>query len=479
MSRVAPVWKKLAHFFQREIWRAEHLTDRSLRGWLYAVLRVATITVTGLTENKAASRAAALSFSSLLGLGPLVVIAVLVAGFVVKGDTARVETALNDLLHRVVPSLGQMSADNLGSLIDGFIKSSRSGTAGMVGAFTLIVIVLQLFSSVENAFNEIWGVRRGRSLPMRIVLYWAVLTLGALVFFATVTGLSPDAFFKTLAEKLHFGPELIGFLRLLLPSASVLVLVALLTLFYRFAPNTKVQWFAALVGAAVVTALLVLNNLLAFLYVQRVAMQTTLYGSLSLLPVLMAGLYIFWLFILVGGQLSYAVQNVHFRNSQIVWGGLAESVRERLSLLVLLTIGRRFAACLPPCTASQLGELTKVPTQIINECLNRLLLMGLITPVPPPPGEASADFLFQPARPLGRITLGEFKRLDDDHGEAATSPLLLTLDPLVPAYEAALAHATDTGLFKKSLDELFAEHPLDSSRPPFAFGKRVRPEEPA
>jgi membrane protein len=477
MPRAAPSWKVVAHFFQREIWRAEHLADRSPRGWLYAALRVATITVTGLVENKAASRAAALSFSSLLGLGPLVVIAVLVAGFVVKGDTARVETALNDLLYRAVPSLGQMASDSLAQLIDGFIKSSRSGTAGMIGGFTLIVIVLQLFSSVENAFNEIWGVRRGRSLPMRIVLYWAVLTLGALVFFAAVTGISPDALFGWLGSRLHFSPVLLDFLRLLLPSATVLVLVALLTLFYRFAPNTKVRWLAAFLGAAVVSALLVLNNLLAFLYVQRVAMQTTLYGSLSLLPVLMAGLYIFWLFVLLGGQISYAVQNVHFRNSQAVWGALAESVRERLSLLVLLTIGRRFAACLPPCTAEQLGEVTKVPTQIINECLNRLVQMGLVTPVPPPPGEASADFSYQPARPLNRITLGEFKRLDDDHGDGATSPLLVTLDPLVAAYEGALAKATESGLFTKTLEELFTEHAVDASRPPFAFGKRVKPEE--
>ena len=154
MPRAAPSWKVVAHFFQREIWRAEHLADRSPRGWLYAALRVASITVTGLTENKAASRAAALSFSSLLGLGPLIVIAVLVAGFVVKGDTARVETALNDVLHRAVPSLGQMASDSLAQLIGGFIKSSRSGTAGMIGGFTLIIIVLQLFSSVENEIGR-------------------------------------------------------------------------------------------------------------------------------------------------------------------------------------------------------------------------------------------------------------------------------------------------------------------------------------
>src|SRR5471030_2607465 len=177
---------------------------------------------------------------------------------------------------------------------------------------------------------------------MRVVFYWTVLTLGAVLFFAAVAGLSAGAFINAFAGKLPGGAHLHALLQLLLPSLSVVLLVAILTLFYRFIPNTKVWWRAAFLGALVVAALLVLNNWLAFLYVRRVALQSSLYGSLSLLPVLMAGLYIFWLFVLVGGQLSYAVQNVHFRNSQAVWAGLAGSTRGRLSLLVLLTVGRRF-----------------------------------------------------------------------------------------------------------------------------------------
>jgi membrane protein len=360
-------------------------------------------------------------------------------------------------------------------LINGFIAGSHRPAAGIIGALTLIVIVLQLFTSVENAFNEIWGVRRGRSLFMRVVFYWTVLTLGAVLFFASVAGLSAGAFFNTLAGRLPLGPQLLGLLRLLLPSLSGVVLVAVLTLFYRFVPNTKVWWRAAFFGAVVVAALLVLNNYLAFLYFRRVVLQTTLYGSLGLLPVLMAGLYIFWLFVLVGGQLSYAVQNVHFRNSQAVWGGLAGSVRGRLSLIVLLTIGRRFQACLPPCNAAQLGGMLKVPTQLLNECLNRLVRLQLIMPAPPPVGVAAADFCYQPARPLSRVTLGEFKRLDDDCGDLSGSPLPAGLDPLVPLYDRALDQAVAGEFFSTPLDQLFAAHPLDTSRPPFAFGGRLPP----
>ena len=503
MPRPAALWKKLAHFWQREIWRPEHLLDRSFRGQSYAILRVISITITGLLETKSASRAAALSFSSLLGLGPLVALVVLIAGFVVdRSDPNLAVYTLNGVIKHVAPQIvlyesapadapgetpatarppvgGEAAATGarpaaappaglapgktavavnpeMVKLINGFVAGSRNGTAGTLGALTLIVIVLQLFSSIENAFNEIWGVRRGRSLLMRIVFYWTVLTLGAVLFFAVVTGLSANAFTGALAERLHLGP----LLRVALPPFSILVLITVLTLFYRYIPNTTVWWRGAFVGAVAVAVLLVLNNYLAFLYISRVRLQQSLYGSLGLLPILMAGLYVFWLFVLVGGQISYAVQNVHFRNSQAAWSGLAGSLRQRLSLLVLLTICRRFQNCLPPCTAAELGNQLKVPMQLLNECLNRLVQMDLISPVPPPAESNATDFLYQPARPLSRVTLGGFKQLDDDFGESPASPALADPDPVVLAYHAAMKDVLGSDFFQQPLDRLLADHPV-------------------
>ena len=76
----------IAEVWRREIWRPANLKDNSARGWLYACLRVLSISVTVFLETKAPSRAAALSFSSLLSLGPLVAIGVLVGGFVLGKD---------------------------------------------------------------------------------------------------------------------------------------------------------------------------------------------------------------------------------------------------------------------------------------------------------------------------------------------------------------------------------------------------------
>ena len=516
------LWQSAVRIYTRDIWLTEYLENRTPRGRLYACLRIISITVTGLEETKSASRAASLSFSTLLGLGPLMAIAVLVAGFVLdRQDPDLAVNTLNRLIKFVAPQVTQyeqleatqspppkpvkrsdvVAAANLNrnppaaspspaapadappaepnapgtppkvnpelvELIDGFIAGSRNSTAGVVGIVTLIVIVLQLFTSVENAFNEIWGVRQGRSWVMRVVFYWTVLTLGAVLFFAVVTSLSAGAYLNLVEKTVPFGlgASVVDFLRWLLPSLSIMLLMLVLTLFYKFIPNTRVLWRSAVAGAILVGLLVVANNYLAFLYLSKVVQQRSLFGSLGILPILMFGLYVFWFFLLLGGQVSYALQNVHFRNSQAAWNTLAESMRERLSLTVLLRIGRRFRDCLPPCTASELGAELGVPTQILNECLNRLVLMNLLSPMPARKGDAENDLRYQPARPLNRTTLADFKRMDDDHGGDPTGPTLTDIDPIVLSYDQELNGFQRGAFFQRSLDDLITEHPMPAPR---------------
>lgn len=485
MDRFKAARARFSHLFETEIWLPQHLRDRTLKGRSFACLRVISIAVGALLESSAASRAAALSFSSLVGLGPLISLTVLIAGFTLdeRGPSLAAHT-VHDLIRYVAPPLAQY--EKLGAeeaaraapegqevqvnpelvrIFDEMITSSRSGAVGIFGALTLIVIVLQLFTSVETTFNEIWGVRRGRSWVMRIVFYWTILTLGALFFFAAATGLSATALLATFAEKLPFGQHVRDMLTLLLPLGSTALMIFTLTLFYRTIPNTRVLWRAAFIGAVVVGLLILLNNFLAFLYFKRVLLTRSLYGSLGIGLVLMLGLYVFWFFVLLGGTVSYAVQNVHFRNSQAAWNSLSEALRERLTLVVLLVIGRRFEGCQPPFTTSQLSEVLKVPSQIVNECVNRLVLMELITPISTAGSHEVAQVRYQPARPLSRVTLRDFKRTDDALGDSSAAVCLANLDPVLEAYDHRMARSLDDPFFTTPLSTLFDELPFRSPAP--------------
>ncbi|MFT3782215.1 MAG: YihY/virulence factor BrkB family protein [Nibricoccus sp.] len=460
---------RLVHLYTREIWQPAYLTERSFRGRFYALLRVVSITITGLGESRATSRAAALSFSTLLGLGPLIGLAALIAGFALgKNDPDLIAEKISELLRFLAPSVHQYEKGaanpELVTRINDFITGTKNSAGGIVSVLSIIIVVLLLFTSIEQVFNDIWGVRRGRPWLLRIVFYWTILTLGAVVFFGAVGALSAAAFVGFFRDNLHLTPAMVNALTLALPALSVLLLVGILTVFYRYIPNTQVFWRAAFAGAFIVAILLVGNNLLAFFYISRIEFTRSVYGPLAMPLILLFGLYVFWLFILVGGQISYAVQNVHFRSSQAAWGNLTESTRERLTLAVLLTISRRFQACLPPCNVAELGGTIKVPTQILNECLNRLVDLRLVSMVPPSTKNDASDYRYQPARPLNRITLGDFKHSFEHHGEDPAGTGLTRLDPILTRYHERLAAHEREEFFSDALDKLFAEHPIEETK---------------
>ena len=495
-----PLLSRLHRLWTHEIWAAGLTRDRSLRNRLLAQLRIVSITLSGLGELKVAARAAALSYSSLLGLGPMVAIAVLISGFALGDrDPAIAANGVNDIISFIAPQVvqyekvvsdqqarpltpdlhavpkagpGQMHAPadpEMVKLISNFITNSRtgSGTAGVVGLLALLVIVVLLFTSVEKTFNDIWGVRRGRNWLTRIIYYWAVITVGALVFFTSLTLFSAGTFLNVYLARMPFRQELAPLYGLLLRSTSAILLIIILTLFYRLIPNTRVKWRAAFIGAVFVTGLLFLNNYLAFLYLRNVVSANRLYGAVGILPILMLGLYVFWFFVLVGGQITYAVQNVHYRSSQTAWHSLNHATRESMSLLVLLLVARRFKAGAPAYSVTSLSHLIRVPSQILNESLNRLCDLGLIAELPPGEGADPTDHRYQPARSLDRITLLDFRQMFENYGESPTGGLLDNVDPVLALYHDRLTASLPAALGGKTLDQLIDDLQPSQTYAPF------------
>lgn len=476
-SRILSSWTTL---YTQRIWQAAIDDDRSLRGRFYSALRILSITLTGLQEIKLFSRAAALSYSSLLGIGPLIAIGVMVAGTLLNhSDTTVAVEKLTQALHFIVPQIDQLTQPDsaagdavrvgvnqrLSDLLNQFIAGSRSSTLGVTGALMLVVIVIQLFISVEESFNSIWGVRRGRSLFLRIIVYWTAVTLGAVLTLAALTLLSATTISEVFTN-VPWGAQLDAALGFSAPLIAFGLLVGLLTCFYRYIPNAEVRWLPCLIGAGVVVVLLFANNYLAFFYFKSALRTESFFGRLSILPVLMAGFYVFWFFVLLGGQITYAVQNVHFRSSRIAWDDLNQHSRESLSLLVLILISRRFQQCQAPFTASALSHTVRVPTQIINESLNCLLDLQLISTTPPGPNEPSLDNHYQPARPLNRITLAEFRDAFALLGSAPSSERLDAIDPVLRHFHERIAHLQREAFGTQNLEQLLAELPLPAPSAP-------------
>jgi membrane protein len=328
--------------------------------------------------------------------------------------------------------------------IHGFIQNTRSGALGVTGSIVLIFAAISMLSRIEDTFNDIWGVARGRGWFTRIVLYWGVLSLAPLLV-VVAAGLATGPHLESSKKFLTAMPWVGNLVFLFLP---IVVLCLTFSMFYMLMPNTKVRWQAALVGGLVAAILFHLNNVVSVLYVSRVVSNSKIYGSLGLVPVFMIGLYFAWLILLFGSQVAYAFQNraTYVEERQVE--NINQRGREFVALRLMTSIGQRFLQGEPPAGIAEMGTDLCIPTRLVQQVMQTLAAARLVVET------AGADPAYSPARPLETITChdvlqalratngqeletrdeplcnelyGEFNRIEDAERKAASAVTMLAL----------------------------------------------------
>jgi len=453
-------YRRFHQILKKDIWETGDKDRNKATEFAYYVLRILSLVKTGFIRNNVFVRSAALCYSSLLALGPLAAILLLAAGIIIdQVDQAKILTLINDFVIYMAPPLqeyfestGNLINEDLMSGLNGFIQSAKSGTFGIIGLLLLAMIAIQLFIAIEKAFNDIWGVHRGRSFMNRINSYLTFI-LGVALIFTSVAIYSAGTYAQMVAG-LPLGEHILRLIQWLAPLLSFFLILILLTSFYSFIPNTQVYFLPALSGAVIVSVLLVLNKELSFLYVKYVVKQESLYGSLGIIPILMMALYIFWVFVLIGGQITYAIQNANFLANQQAWENTSRSTREVLSLAALILVTRRFKACKEAFSATELSRKLRVPGQILNESLANLVDMKFITALGSEEGKGGASKRYQPAKPLSKISLYQFKQALDNYGNSEGKELILGVDPLIREYSEKVEKNIRNDWETKSLEDL-------------------------
>jgi len=432
-------------------------------------------------RNRCPVRAAALSYTTLLALIPLLAVAISVTSSLLKSQGEdKIYAAVDKLVSNLMPPatvtsntngavslnlapgmsavLSQtnsiLSADSdtrVGTVqkeaaqyIHEFIQNTRSGALGVVGMLLLVSIAIRMLASIESTFNDIWGVTHGRNWLWRIVLYWTTVTLGPLLIVSAL-GLAGGPHLQTtrnlIAHMPLFGDVIFEFL-------PFVVLWLTFALVYLLVPNTKVQFGAACVGGIVGGSLWHLNNLFGFLYVSRVVTNSKIYGSLGLVPVFMVGLYFSWIILLFGSQVAYAFQNRKLYLQERIVENVNQRGKEFIALRLMTLVGQRFQQGEPAASLQQISTALGIPTKLAQQVLQPLLAARLVTEI------AGAEPAYLPARPLDAINahhvlravragsgqdiatrdeparaevLGEFAKIEEAERSAASSVTLLAL----------------------------------------------------
>jgi membrane protein len=394
-------------------------------------------TIRSFVQNRCLIRAAALSYTTLLAMIPLLAIAISVTSSLLKKEGEHdIYKAIDKFVANVMPPAtmeasltneslmvtaahhhGETNAAALASTnsavasadaanarvavqgvvaqrIHEFISNTRSGTLGVAGVALLLFVAISMLNSIESTFNDIWGVERGRDWLMRVGRFWVAITFGPLLV-AVGIGLAGSGHFQATSAVIEKTPVVGTLLPQLVTLAFIWFVFASL---YRFVPNTKVQFRSALAGGIAAGTVWHLNNLFGFLYVSRVVSSSKMYGGLGLIPVFMAGLYLSWAIMLFGAQTAYSFQNRKIYLQEKMIEDVTPRDREILALRLMTAIGRRFQQAENPAEVQDVAAELEIPTRLAQQILQVLFDAHILT-------EIAGNSSYTPARPLDSITV--------------------------------------------------------------------------
>lgn len=309
-------------------------------------------------------------------------------------ETNRVSTAANEE-KKSDATASRLSAaqKKVADQIYGFVQNVQSGAIAGVGMLFVVWAAIRMLSQIENTFNDIWGVTRGRSWWMSIVLYWTTITLGPLLLVGAV-GLASGPHLQSTQKFLLHMPGVGALIFKLLP---LVLLWLAFSLFYKAVPNTKVRLNAALIGGFVAGSAWHINNMLAFLYVSRVVTYSKMYGALALIPVFMLGMYLSWIILLFGAQVAYAYQNRALYLQERIAENVNQRGREFVALRLMTCIGQRFQRGLAPPSSQEMSDELCIPSRLVQQVLQTLIAAHLVIEV------SGLEPAYTPGRPLEQI----------------------------------------------------------------------------
>lgn len=365
-----------------------------LRYLLYEVIKKVLLAVEYFTTKRMMDSAAALTYSTLLAIVPIMAVVFAIArGF---GYNKYIETWFREAL-----SSQPQVAEAIIGFVNSYLVHTKSGIFLGIGLLFMLWTVIMLISNIEKAFNDIWQVSTPRSIFRTITDYMAMFLLAPIIIVVT-SGISimMATFANGIGETLIVGPTLRFFLRLL----PYIIMSGVFIALYVFMPNTKVKIKSAIIPG-ILAGVAMQGLQLVYIHSQIwVTGYNAIYGSFAALPLFMLWVQISWTICLFGAELAYTNQNLEKFAFRASTDDLSHRYRLLLSAYLMTLICRRFEEGKKPYTALELKLETNIPIRITHDLLENLTRVHLLSEMTN--DEKGTEAVYQPAESTARLSVG-------------------------------------------------------------------------
>ncbi|WP_247869652.1 MULTISPECIES: YihY family inner membrane protein [Oxalobacteraceae] len=254
-----------------------------------------------LDEERLPQVAGSLTFTTVLALVPILTIA-----FAIFTTFPLFNTFRASLEAYFIKSLMPKTIANT---IFGYLNqfSSKATRLSAIGAIGLILTAIVMMLTIDRAFNHIWRVKTARPFMQRLVIYWAVVTLGPLLIGVSLTFTS-DLF--SVTSGLGMKSPVIGAVSYTL--ISVLLTTGAFTLLYLAVPNRLIDWRDAACGGLLAATAFEIAKRIFVIFLTKFPTYTVIYGALAAMPIFLLWIYLSWLITLMGAVLAAALPVVKY-----------------------------------------------------------------------------------------------------------------------------------------------------------------------
>lgn len=321
-----------------------------------------------LQEVRLPQVAGSLTFTTVLALVPILTIglAILTAFPLFTDFKVSLEAYFTQSL---MPK--QISTTVMGYLTQFATKATRLSA---VGGVVLMVTAVATMAMIDRTFNQIWQVKRSRPLVQRIVVYWAIVTLGPLLIGISM---STTSTLFTATNGLMKSVPIVG--TIFYTSVSIAFTTIAYTLLYSTVPNRPVDWRDAAWGGVVAAVAFEIAKRLFAIFIKQFPTYTVIYGALAAVPIFLIWIYLSWLITLFGAVIAASLPVVKFER----WWHVpvaGSAFEDAISVLRVLASARQSDAE-AVVDVVQIRRQTRFGVDEIEGLLERMLEVGWVARV--------------------------------------------------------------------------------------------------